>query len=533
MTGTHRPSDPRWRVTLTQMVRGDPYWWVVVVLIASLTGIYVVYAEPGVPPWDPSSMVILGKSLVENHSLQYYDPNNRAVGPYFNPHGFDIRAPQDPQPYSTFPPGFSLFVAAAYILGQERLLFLMPPLFGLVGLVASAYLGHVLGGRWASIFAVLLIGTSHVIATFSTSLWSDGPSLSLLLTALALYVAANRSNKKWLLLVTGSLLGAFVLFKFVNVTFAALILGHQVLFKRGREGLISATLLAVGTMAGMLGLLLYQTGAYGSPLANAYQPWGQSRYPFPLFSMRYLFVKSPAPWSDIAGQAIVEGLLRDMHVWIIPFAVGVVVRRRDPWAALLGLIAGINILVYAISVFTPRQFINMRYMLPALAMAYLLAAGCMAKLVSRLRRPAWRVSLAAIMVLLCFGHLSTVALPEFASRNANTLANLQAVSITAGTLPAGSVVMAYTLADTFILYGNLSVLNYRRIAAPDVQARNQLAIQAVNALLCTQKPVYLVQDDQTLFNTIYPDLARRFALQRLSAPLTLYKITETVDPCQS
>ena len=67
----------------------------------------------------------------------------------------------------------------------------------------------------------------------------------------------------------------------------------------------------------------------------------------------------------------------------------------------------------------------------------------------------------------------------------------------------------------------------------DLQTRNQLAMQAVNALLCKQKPVYLVQDDQALFNTIYPDLARRFALQRLSAPLTVYKITETVDPCQS
>ena len=533
MTGMHQPSDPRWRVTLTQMARGDLYWGVVVVLIASLTGLYVVYAERGVPPWDPSSMVILGKSLVENHSLQYYDANNRSVGPYFNPHGFDIHAPQDPQPYSTFPPGFSLFIAAAYILGQERLLYLVPPLFGLMGLVASAYLGHLLGGRWASIFAVLLIGTSDVIATFSTSLWSDGPSLCLLLTALALYMAANRSNKKWLLLVSGSLLGTFVLFKFVNVIFAALILGHQVLIKRGREGLTSATFLAVGSVAGMLGLLLYQTRAYGSPLANAYHPWGQSRYPFPLFSIRYLFVKAPAPWGDVAGQAIIEGLLRDMHVWIIPFVVGVVVRRRDPWAALLGLIAGINILVYAVSVFTPRQFINMRYMLPALAMAYLLAAGCMAKLVSRLRRPAWRVSLAAMIGLLCFGHLSTVALPELASRNANTLAILHDVSITADALPAGSVVMAYVLADTFILYGNLSVLNYRRIDAPDVQTRNQLAIQAVNALLCMKQPVYLVQDDQKLFNTIYPDLARRFALQRLSAAQTVYKITETVDPCQT
>jgi hypothetical protein len=211
----------------------------------------------------------------------------------------------------------------------------------------------------------------------------------------------------------------------------------------------------------------------------------------------------------------------------------VVARRRDPWAVLLGLIAVINILVYAVSVFTPRQFINMRYMLPALAMAYLLAAGGIAKLVSRLRRPAWRVSLAAVIGLLCFGHLTTVALPELVNRNASTLASLHDVSITADLLPAGSVVMAYTFADTFILYGNLSVLNYRRIDAPDLKTRNQLAIQAVNTLLCMKKPVYLVQDDQTLFNTIYPDLARRFALQRLSAPYPMYKITETVDPCQS
>ena len=75
------------------------------VLVGGLTGFYLLLAKRDVPPWDPSSMAILTENLSQGSGIQYQDAHNSQIGPYFNPHGFDIRAPKDPNPYSTFPLG--------------------------------------------------------------------------------------------------------------------------------------------------------------------------------------------------------------------------------------------------------------------------------------------------------------------------------------------------------------------------------------------------------------------------------------------
>ena len=169
------------------LIRHRVFATILVGTIVALTCLYVVYAERTPPPWDPSSLVIMARSLVQGGGIHYYDANNALIGPYFNPHGFDIRAPRDPQPYSVFPPGFPLILSVAYLLGGPNRLYLVPPLFGVMTLGAAAYLGYIIGNRPGSILATILVGTSRVVATFTTSLWSDGPSLGLLLLALAGY----------------------------------------------------------------------------------------------------------------------------------------------------------------------------------------------------------------------------------------------------------------------------------------------------------------------------------------------------------
>jgi hypothetical protein len=504
---------------------GQFYRLALVGLIAGLAGLYYLYAEKDVPPWDPSSLVMLGRSLVERHGIQYFDVNNALIGPLFNPHGFDIRAPLDPQPYSSFPPGFSLLVAVLYWFAGFRLLSVIPVLAGAVGLVAAAYIGYRLSGRWGSVLAVLLIGTSHVVATFMTSLWSDGPSLALLLAGMALYMASDTAHRSSFLLLSGLCLGAFVSFKFVNVVFVAPILVHQLLTRPGRSGRVGAGMLSLGVLPGLLLMLAYQTRAYGAPFANAYQPWGQSLFNFPLFSIRYLVMRSPAPWNDVAIQAIGLGIVRDMHVWVVFALIGLWAARRDHYVQLIGLIALENVALYGLSVFSPRQFINMRYLLPALAMGYLLAAVGLAHWVRRLPSVTTKLVLVSATGVTCLAVLVGVVLPNLAERNAGTSHTISSVIGTAQTLPAGSVVLAYSLADSFILYGNVSVLNYRRIDAADLAARNEIAIRAVEDLLCMGRHVYLIRDDEPLFNSIYPALAKSFALRRGETLLESFEIT--------
>jgi hypothetical protein len=519
---------------LFRSLRARPFELALATLMGGLAVLYLVYAEKFVPPWDPSSMVILGQSLVQQGRLQFLDVNNVLVGPYFNPHGFDIRAPFDPAPYSTFPPGFSLMLAPLYALTNSLdWLYLVPPILGVVGLGAAAYIGYILSNEWGSIIAVLLIGTSHVFVTFSTSLWSDGPSLALLLMGIALYMAAIRSNRLTFALCSGLALGGFVLFKFVNVVFAALILAHQMMFGRSSQRWGVAGTIGLGVLLGSVGMLAYNSCAYGSPWANAYQPWGQRLYDFPLFSPRYLFFKSPFPWNDWSGNAIVLGMFRDMSIWSVPFLMGMVIDRRNLLRLLLALVVAVNISLYALSVFTPRQFINMRYLLPALAAAYLLAADVLARLMVRFRSREARVLLFGVVLVMCAGNVWWNCLPDLVARNEGTANAVRVTMATAQELPSDSVVLAYNLADTFILYGNLSVLNYRHVVAPDVPTRNQVVAQAIVRLLCLNRPVYLVQDDQLLFNSLYPYLDHTFVLLPMATPLKSYRITPSpAERCQ-
>jgi hypothetical protein len=115
-------------------------------------------------------------------------------------------------------------------------------------------------------------------------------------------------------------------------------------------------------------------------------------------------------------------------------------------------------------------------------------------------------------------------LPDLTQRNAGTANAIRQVITTAQALPPHSVVLAYALADSFILYGNLSVLNYRRVPAANLAARNAIVLQAIDRLLCEGQSVTLVQDDDKLFNTIYPDLAQAYVLQPNHTPLKSYEI---------
>ena len=247
-------------------------------------------------------------------------------------------------------------------------------------------------------------------------------------------------------------------------------------------------------------------------------------YDFPLFSVKYLFEKAPLPWNDISSHAIAVGMLRDMSVWVGLAFVGLAIRWRSSSHVMLALVGALNIALYAVSVFTPRQFINMRYLLPALAVGYLLAAVALAWAIQGLRKVAARVVLVGAICALCIGQLTFVIAPELVQRNHGTAQTIKAVVKTTERFAKAPVVLAYATADTFILYGRVSVLNYRRVEAPSIAERNRLVFDAIEKLLAENTPVYLVQDDEILFRSIYTDLARHFALRQLQTPLTAYEI---------
>lgn len=87
------------------------------------------------------------------------------------------------------------------------------------------------------------------------------------------------------------------------------------------------------------------------------------------------------------------------------------------------------------------------------------------------------------------------------------------------------ILMRYVNFVVVLLYGNISALQYRRLAASDMEDRIRKVTQAVQDLLSLGQPVYLIRDNETWFNILYPALKRSFNLTSISAPLPLFQIT--------
>jgi 4-amino-4-deoxy-L-arabinose transferase-like glycosyltransferase len=494
-----------------------------------LTGVLILYAllllagaQRFAAPWDSGTMVAQGVMLAENHGLQYYDINNERISPYFHPMGFEVYAPHQSQPYSTFPPGYPLLIAVVYRLtGGLGAVYLLNPGLGLLGLIAAAYIGWTLGGPRTSLLTVILLGTSFVFFDQSTVWQSDGPSLSLLLISVALYQAAYRQRRNLLAVLCGLCLGLFIAIRFINVAYAALILVHALYFARGRERWWLVGWISPGVILGIVGMLMYQAQAYGGPLTSAYVAWGNDRYGVPLFSLRYLLERSPAPWNDYTLNAIVTGLVGEMGLWVVVALIGLAIDRRNPWRLLLGAIILTTLLIYGLSVFTPRA--NMRYMLPALAPAYILAADVTARVIARLRPYAVQVAALVAVGVISFGQMSGYW-PTIEARNAHAAHNVQTVEEIAQSLPDRPVVLSYWANDLFALYSNASVLNYRKVDAPSLAVRNQHVIQAIQQLHRLDQRVYLIRDDERMFNTLYPALEGTFEIVAVQEPWPTFEI---------
>jgi hypothetical protein len=502
------------------------YWLLLLCLVAFFTALYFRQALTVILQYDSSDMVLQGRSMAQGHGFQFYDANNELIGPYFNSTAFTIHAPGDPQPYNVFPPGLGLLVAAFYKLGGAlNQVYLIAPLCGILGLMAAAYLGYALNGRSASLLAVLLLGTSQLFVYYATSLWSDGPSVSLLLVGSALYWWAFQSKRWAYAILSGVVLSLFILLRYANFAFVLLILGHAVIFSRGRDRRTLIGGLLPGILLGGGFLMIYQWVSFGGPFTNAYQAWEKSYWDSgPLFSLSYLLVKTPRPWNTYTLNFIVETLWIDLRLWSLVALTGLVVYRRSSLKLLLASILLLTILIYGTSMFTSRFVPSARYMLPALAMAYLLAADALSRFLTNLPRPILRFALSVAVIGLCTVRIAQ-QLPALQAEYLDKTRYITAIQASSQNLPPNAVVLAYGSSGPLILYSNVSALNYRRLEAVDNTDRFHKVTQAVRDLLALDRPVYLIKDEEAWFNLAYQALDQDFAIVPVPAPLPLYQIT--------
>ena len=125
-------------------------------------------------------------------------------------------------------------------------------------------------------------------------------------------------------------------------------------------------LLGAGMLPGLCILLVYQAQAYGGPIVNAYQAWALA-CTISLCFQSSICLKSAATverYQQSCDRRM--GTLRDMSVWVGLAFVGLAIRWRSSSHVMLALVGALNIALYAVSVFTPLQFIRCAISCPPL-----------------------------------------------------------------------------------------------------------------------------------------------------------------------
>ncbi len=180
----------------------------------------------------------------------------------FIPLGFRPLSPQQMAP--TYPIGLPLGLAATASVTGWRL---APPILMIVSALAAVALMILLGRaaglprRW-SIFGALLLGASPLTTFMSVQLMSDIPATAAA-TATILCAWYSRTHRRWAL-AAGALLAIGVLIRPSNLILIApiaLCLGLD-----WRRWL----LLGLGGLPGALIQIIYNSAAYGNPLASGY-----------------------------------------------------------------------------------------------------------------------------------------------------------------------------------------------------------------------------------------------------------------------
>jgi len=486
--------------------------------------LYFARTQTLVYGYDPLGYLYAGQRLAQGGGLSFPDANNALAGSFFAPFAFNIVQPGDPDLYLNYPPGLPLLLALVQkIVPSADAPFFLMPLAGLVGILATFWLGKQLFGDKAGLIAAVLLGLSPLYFTFATDLWSDVPATACLLSAMALYISSVASGSRHGALKAASaglLLGYAVFMRYSAAIFVLPLAFYgpmvSTVSAAGKRRLLSF-LAAFGFV--MLGVLLFNRLYYGGFLATAYSPQA-GWYPWPAFSLAYALGPSPVGGRSLAAAA--KTLLRDLPLALPLSVLGLLIMKRAS-AVLVGGTILVVLGLYACYAFAPMG-INARFLLPAVPMICLAAAAGLEYAGSYLS--AWKragiLLPAAVIALSILLFRPAVAAVE--RRTSDTRAQIQQVLAMTEATPQDAVFMSYVYNDLISYYGYRSVLNYRRIPPVDADAGRYkmevlepCLVAVVGKLLDAGRPVYYVEDKAPPFWNSLAILQTHFVL-RLTQP---------------
>ncbi len=492
-----RPSAPAWLVTA-------------LALLVAVFCVRLAEAEPAVS--DPIGYLYAAERLAQGEGPTYEDAHDAIAGPYFVLYAFQVMRPGDPAHYLGFPPGFALLLAPGAAVGAAQAI---TPLLAALTLIAAYFLGkNLTNDPWVGLWAAVLLAGTSAFWQFGTAAWSEIPATLTVTAGIALYLRSRRGERRLFFSLAAALVLTFGHFvRYTNVVFLAAPALYEL--STARRGLWSEHWRRpfwLAVVVGLAAIPLFNHLYYGGALLTSYSPT-HGWYPQPPFALAYAL-----------GPSFVDGysLRESLRTLWANFPLTLLLAPAGWWLLprgarlLVAAAVGFGLLPYAIYAFAPAG-INSRFLLPLFPFLCVAIAQLIAVALRRLNRPlrlAAGLALAIGVFLPVPGHVA--ALQE---RNAAARATIETVRAFTAGLEQDAVVLSYPYNDLIAVYGDRSVLNYRRIPASDadlgryrLEMLEPCVVGAVDRLLARAIPVYAVIEQPPSSWDTHAILQRHFTL---------------------
>jgi hypothetical protein len=454
---------------------------------------------------DSIGYIVAGQRLAGGFGPTYSDLHNSDVGPYFYLHAFRIIGNRGPDAIFGYPPGYPVLIAAATRLFQSKeIAHYVVPILSLVSLPIVYFLGTILTGRkWVGFWSTVLLATAPIYWEFSTSAWSEIPSLVFISSGISVYVLAYREAdeerpRALLMALSATLIGFSFFIRYTNVFLVVptLILHsfyvERMQYFRPRPHWIFFLITALS----ICGVLVYNWAYFGGPFKSIYSTPELGAYPWPYFSIHYAL--GPSPVNGYSLREVARTLWGNFPIIVLLAPVGWRAMTR-PNALVSGGVVLSAIALYSVYAFAPEG-LNARFLLPATPFLCVAMASGGVTLGRHLpgQRLSWALAAAALFLLL------VSLLPDirqlYARHEQNNSAVAYVQQITSQT-PDNSVWISTATNDLIAFYGTRSVLNYRRMFVTDpdsgqfdYKGAQACLVQAVDRLLDADIPVYVIFD---------------------------------------
>jgi hypothetical protein len=493
---------------------------------------------------DTIGYIYAGQRLANGYGLTYEDTNNQIAGPYFSLYAFQIRQADDSsRTFLGFPPGFPILLASAIVItGSSAAPYFVVPLLGVFGILATFCLGRLIGGNnWAGLWAAMVLAFSPTYLEFSTSSWSEIPSLTFVASGVCLYLFTRRDahytrTMSFLLSALGGLSIAYSFFiRYTNLAMVPPLMIYELYTARRKMSAEWQRWFFFGPIIlGMAAVPVFNQFYYGGPLLTSYSPvhgW----YPWPPFSLSYALGPSP-----VNGFSLVEATKTLWHnfSWLLPAVpVGWLLLKRGV-AVLIGGATLSTVAIYAFYAFAPTD-VNSRFLLPVFPLLCVAIGHTITHVGTRLCGHRWQRWGAGILLTLILSWPVPGRLQRLQTRNAESVALVNYVQSLVAETPTESVFLSYVYNDQIAFYGHRSVLNYRRIPPSDPSAEKYRTevlepcmVQAVESLLDNQIPVYYVEDKSPPLWDSLAILQRNFETKLIQQNPNIYDVIKPVTPTE-